>query len=344
MTRPRGARMALRGFFYALSILATIGACGGSAAPASPSAASTPLVFTVAPIDPAAIQFIVPLGNMAPWGHTLPTDHAYVYHHLQAGAFAPLTVLAPAAGIVDGTYPGAGGEVKIWVRVSATTTYYFDHVVPAAGIAVGSRIAAGSILGSSGGIAFDFAVRDEAASVGFLNPARYGLDTLYGHSPFGYFVEPLRSALYAKVQRSGGEPDGRFNYDVSGALSGNWFAEDLPVAQSSGADMSIGTRQLAFARDVRTPDRQRISIGGLGLTGLYGVPPDAPDFSAVTAVSGVVVYRLLELGEPGGVPGIQQLGLLAVQVLDAQRLRVEARPDRNAATMTFSAAASIYLR
>ena len=95
-------------------------------------------------------------------------------------------------------------------------------------------------------------------------------------------VEPIRSALYAKVQRAGSDLDGKVNYDVSGTLSGNWFADDLPVTQSSGNDISIGGRQIAFARDVRFPDRQRVSIGGFNVTGAWGVPPDAPDFAAIT--------------------------------------------------------------
>ena len=101
-----------------LVLVLGLAACGGSSSPASPSGvAAGPLVFTVSPIDPAAIQFIVPLGNMGPWGHTLPTDHAYIYHHLSSGAFAPVTVLAPAAGTIEGTYPGINGEIKVWVKV-----------------------------------------------------------------------------------------------------------------------------------------------------------------------------------------------------------------------------------
>ena len=138
---------------------------------------------------------------------------------------------------------------------------------------MGSRVAAGAAIGSSGGIAFDFAVRDETAPIAFLSPARYGLDTLYARSPLAYFEEPVRAALYARAQRTRADLDGRINYDVDGTLSGNWFAEDLPVAQSSGADMSTGTRQLAFARDARHPDRLRVSVGGLGFTGLYASPP-----------------------------------------------------------------------
>lgn len=300
--------------------------------------------FTVSPIDPATIQYIVPLGNMGPWAHTLPTDHAYVYHHINAGAFTPVTVLTPAAGTISSTYPGVNGEVKAWVTVNSRYTYYFDHVVLAAGLGVGSHVDAGAVFGTSPGIAFDFAVRDALTSVGFITPARYGLDTQHAQSPWPYFVEPIRTALYAKVERDGSERDGRINYDVSGRLSGNWFAEDLPVSPSSGNDSGIGMRQLAFARDARFPDRQRVSIGGFGFTGLYGVPADAPDFAAISPADGVVVYRLLETGEPGGPPGTRQQGLLVVQLTDGQHLRVDVIADQTALSGSFGAAAQVYVR
>ena len=328
-----------------LSLLTSLSAgCGGSSSPTAPSEPSGPPSFTVAPIAPSALMFIVPLGNMGPWAHTFPTDHAYLYHHLGSGTFQPLQVLAPAAGTIENTYPGLNGEVKVWVRINGQFTYYFDHLVLAAGLTNGSRVEAGSVVGTSGGAALDFAVRDMGFSVGFITPARYGLDTVHAQSPLKYFTEPLRSQLYAMVQREGTDRDGRVSYDVDGTLSGNWFAEDLPVASSTTNDVAVGTRQLAFARDGRFPDRQRVSVGGFGMTGLYGVPPDAPDFATQTPASGVTVYRLLETGEPGGPPGTRQLALLVTQLLDSRRLRVELVRDALSSTAGFSAAATVYVR
>ena len=64
----------------------------------------------------------------------------------------------------------------------------------------------------------------------------------------------------------------------------------------------------------------------------------------MTPSSGVVVYRLLSTGEPGGPPGTQQAGLLVVQMLDADRLRIEALHDTTGRNETFTAHAQIYLR
>ena len=88
-------------------VLALVGLfCGGcsvgsSSSPTSPSEPAGPPAFTVAPIEPSALQYIVPIGNMGPWAHTFPTDHAYLYHHLGSGTFTPIPVLAPAAGTIE---------------------------------------------------------------------------------------------------------------------------------------------------------------------------------------------------------------------------------------------------
>ena len=320
-----------------------VAACGGGPL-TSPSPAAGRLSFTASPIDPAALQFIVPLGNMGPYAHTLPTDHIYFYHHLNAAMVTPVPVTVPASGTVDFIL-NRGADSKIRVRVNGTYTYYFDHVTLAPGIAVGSRLEAGSRLGESAGIAFDFNVSNADVRLAFANPARYGQETLQTDAPLKYFEEPVRSALYAKVRRVGGDADGRINFDAAGTLSGNWFSDDLPLADSMrGDDPSVGMRQLAFARDAWFPDRQRVSIGGLGMTGLYGVAPDAADFTAITAASGTVVYRLLNLGEPGGPAGTDQLGVLVLQLDAAGRLRVEAVDDRIGRTASFTGNARTYVR
>jgi hypothetical protein len=340
----RIATAAIGAVLITLTLSLAAGCGGAGSSPTAPEDVSGSLAFTASPIDPALIQYIVPLGQMGPWAHTFPTDHAYIYHHLGASSFAPVTVFAPAAGTVNNTYPGQNGESKVWVKVNGRYSYYFDHVQLAGGLGVGAKVEAGAVIGVSAGIAFDFAVTDMATSQGFITPARYGTDSVYAQSPFPFFVEPIRSTLYSRVQRVGADLDGKINFDVAGTLSGNWFDDTLPVAGSTSNDITIGQRQIAFARDVRFPDRLRVSVGGFGMTGLYGVPPGAPDFTAVTPASGLVIYRLLNTGEPGGPAGVDQLGLLLVQLIDGGHLRVEVVNDRQSATASFSGQARNYIR
>ena len=60
--------------------------------------------------------------------------------------------------------------------------------------------------------------------------------------------------------------------------------------------------------------------------------------------SGLVIYRLLSVGDSFGPPPMSQFGLLLVQLLDAERLRIEAVPTTSARTAAFSANAQLYLR
>ena len=69
----------------------------------------------------------------------------------------------------------------------------------------------------------------------FVNPLRYPSTTVHGDAPLPYFDEPLRSRLYARVQRIGGDLDGRFDFDVAGRLVGNWILEGLAVNESAVA-------------------------------------------------------------------------------------------------------------
>ena len=305
--------------------------------------------MTVSPIDVSRLSYITPMGAMNPWGHTLPTDHIYFYHHDPSVASPPVPAYAPAAGRIESIFNG-GLEVK----VNDIFLYRIGPLALADGIEMGATVEAGRLLGHHSVLpAFDFSVLRSTLQLHFANPLRYSRDTLTADGPLKYFDEPVRSALAAKVLRAGGEIDGRIDYDVEGTLSGNWYAEDLPVADSGrGGEMYYGVRKLSFARDVHAPDRPRISIGGLGMTGLWATADSDPDFTEVTPAPGPVVYRLLLAGTPLAPPSDSQSGWLLVQLLDAQRLRIEAVPLPFVVRMdlagppaaTFSANAEIYLR
>ena len=150
---------------------------------------------------------------------------------------------------------------------------------------------------------------------GFVNPARLGISA-NTEAPLKYFDEPLRTQLYAKVERIGPDLDGKIDYDVPGRLSGNWFMTD-----------SIS---LSFAYDTYDPARVVISVGGgLSQTGVFSIAATDPIPRDVSVASGAVRYTLATWGETGqpqrvrsGVPTARML----VQMLDDQRIRVELFP------------------
>ena len=343
-------------------LVGTLAACHSSRAlpPAAPSPvdsrpvtpASMPgdLHFTASPREIGAIQTITALGALAPWGHTLPTDHVYIVHHEDLPTpYPPVAVYAPGAGTIERI---DGGRFNI--RVNATFQYYIAPLTPADGIAAGMTVNAGTLLGYHSTFpAFDFAVLRSTLHLAFANPARYGPDTYTSDGPMQYFDEPIRSALEAKVRRTGSDKQGQLTYDVVGTLAGNWFASDLPESASGiGGSQYYGTRRLSFARDVFSPDRPRVSLGGLGFTGLYGVTDDGPAFESVTPASGLVTFRLMVIGGPQSPPTGLQAGWLLVQVLDATQLQIEAvglpslvpAAAAGEAPRTFSSRAELYVR
>lgn len=311
---------------------------GGQPVTSGTPAAPAPLEFVQPPIDLAAVEFVVPIGNLNPPGHTLPTDHAYFYHRLRNPNAPVYPVVAPAGGTVR--YVTRGNDDAIGVQATATTIYYLAHVLVDAGLNSGAAVAAGQRLGVTSQLSFglDLGVINEGVAVFFVNPQRYGSNTLHAESPLPYFAEPLRSAIYGKIESAVPANNGRIDFDRAGRLSGNWFLEGL--APSESGNVAAGPRQLAFVRDVLNPAAVRISVGGtLALTGVFAVEAMAPDPADVSVASGAVGYRLF-FGQAGG----PSVGLLMVQLLDDTTLRAEIFAGSQDARADFTAAARTYLR
>jgi hypothetical protein len=235
-------------------------------------------------------------------------------------------------------------EAKIGIVVGSST-YYLDHVQLDGSITEGTMLTAGQRIGQSGSLTYgiDLGVFSSLKKNFFINPARYPPESVNGDAPLKYFEEPLRSRLYALVYTASGDRDGRFDYDVSGYLAGNWFLEGLPVEQSG--NFTAWPQHLAFVYDNYDPSSIRVSIGGtLGMVGAYAVQAGAPDPRTVSAATGKVAYQLTIGVPPGATPDPAKKGLLIVQMLDASRIRVEVFSGSQAADADFTSAARIYVR
>jgi hypothetical protein len=294
------------------------------------------LEFTTTPIDEANIEFVVPIGNLSPPGHTLPSDHTYFYHRLNHPSAPQFQVVAPAGGVVKDVRHDADDLIRI--QATPTMTYYMGHVIVDAAITRGKTLRAGDRIGVTSTLAFamDLGLVNSELTLFFITPTRYPPDTPHADSPFKYFSEALRSRLYAKEKGTG--HDGKIDFDQTGKLVGNWFHESLSVADSPYVD--AGSRELAFVRDVDDPSAVRVSIGGtLSVMGVWAIPADATDPANVTIASGLVSYRLVFLNSPAPAAGV-----LLVQLLDTARIKVETFPGSSAAPSGFTGAASIYVR
>jgi hypothetical protein len=307
----------------AVSLLAgVVVACGGGGSggpPTTPTDPGTgPWSFRASPIDVNLIHSIAPLGTVSGPSRWLPTDHLYFRFAEPSQSVVALrtSFFAPADGVVRDVFPGAGSDVGVDINVTTTMTYRIGHLIPAVALARGTRVTAGQRLGTTGSsFDIDLTLTNEAITLFFVNPARAG-NQVHIEAPLRYFDEPLRSQLYAKVQRFPPDLDGRINFDVADRLSGNWFTSDsIP---------------LVFAYDSWDPGQVVISVGGALLrSGIYTIDTSDPAPRDVSVASGLVRYTLYAgPGRPGapppgtGVPG-PSVARLLVQMLDSLHIRAE---------------------
>jgi hypothetical protein len=297
----------------------------------TPAPTATALVFSTSPVALEQLRFIIPLGNLNPPGHTIPTDHIYFY--FADPAFESPTVrrtdfFAPADGVVtDVIDNGAGADRKVRLQATSSIAYYVDHLIPSVSLARGAQVTAGQRLGTTGGaFGIDLGVVNDAVTLpGLINPSRYGIDTLHADAPLKYFAEPLRSQLYAKVRALAPESGGKIDFDVPGRLSGNWYGQ-------------TDQAPLAFAYDTFDPNAVRISMSsGLALApGVFEIGTGEPQPKDVSVASGPVVYSLMR--------GSTAFGHMRIEMQADQQTRVEVFTPASASAAAFTAAAKVFVR
>jgi hypothetical protein len=307
-----------------VAVFAAAGCGSSGGGPTSPSSTTTPselgttLTFTRSPIDPSAILFITPLGNLNPPGHTLPTDHIYFYHHVpgQPSNGIQYDIFAPADGTISVISKAI--DDQIFIRASSLHMYYLDHLQLDGGFSVNQKITAGQHLGKTvaGEYGIDLGLMNSGITLPFIVPARYSGNSLHADAPLKYFAEPLKTQLYALVQGTGVNRDGQVSFDQPGRLVGGWFHETLAVAESANA--SAWSRQLAFVRDNLDPSKIRIASGGTTLpAGVYSIGAGDPDPASVTTASGSVTYQITSTSFGGAA------GPMTVTMLSDTRIRVQ---------------------
>lgn len=339
--------------------LCTLLACGdgGSTAPTTISSglpgmdapsitAKGPGVFTFAPFDTTVIKLISPLGQLGPPGHVLPTDHIYIHFVDPKGSpsnnnCSARPVYAVGSGIVNFMLQPVGTDWKVGVQMTRTFMYYFDHIYPQPGMVVGTPVTAGQQIGTTNGFcpSIDLGVIDlDVTLPGILTPERYA-STAHTGAPLKYFTEPIRSALYRRIDRTPSDPirDGRIDYGIRGRLIGDWFLETLPRTPDSTGPVGW-TQSLAFVYDNVTPATIRVSIGGTLPVGLWAVEGNTPDPALVSLATGKVVYKLIPYG------GAAVPAMLAVQLIADDRIRIQVFIGSTDPNPAFTAAAREYVR
>lgn len=306
------------------------------------------LAFTHSIMALSDINNIIPLGNLNPPGHTLPTDHIYF---VTKGIGKE--VLAPASGrILEITKGSANNDDALKIAVTKTTTYYLGHIYLDANLAEGDEVAGGQKLGLSGGAAaVDLGVMNKDISNPLLNQ-HHPANTLFGDAPLKYYGDPsLRELLYALVRPtddpeyvapSQAAKDGVFVFDQAGKLIGDWFRDGTLAYEWE--------EQLSFSYACFYPDQLRIAIGRDNATqcmlfAVKSADPTPPRPEDVSAASGAVAYQLYNgnnasKGEPTG----SRVGLMMVEMPTDDTLKIEIFSDAISSTRAFTDAAWYYER
>lgn len=347
-------------------LVAACGGGGGGGGGGAGSGASTdnsfgitatgPGVLSVSPLATSTLVYATPLGSLNPPGHTLPTDHTYLYFvdpwngHQQDNDCSKRPVYAAGSGVINFVLQTESlGDTKVMVQMTKTFYYYYDHVLLLPGIGQGTRVAAGDQIATTTGRcpSMDLGVLDSEAPVpsGWVNPARYGDSGMRPASPYKYMTEALRTLYYSRSRVLEGVPadkDGRIDWGVKGRLAGDWFHSSLVTAPASTVMGPDGwPKHLAFVYEwfARAP---RISVGGV-ISNPGALTPDleTPDWASISPASGLRAIH--GLGRQGTIGD----GWFLVQMLAEDRIKVEFVRDAFTgapAPTAFTAAAQEYVR
>lgn len=222
---------------------------------------------------------------------------------------------------------------------------------------------AGDTLGKIGGNPVDWSLMDATKKLsGLITPNLYKSEPWKIHviDPVSVYTGELQAQLIAKSLRTTAPYGGKIDYDKKGALIGNWFRE--------GTNGYTGTNQerywdghLSIAPNYIDPSATTVSLGNWqGKAAQFTASSGAPNPETVTGASGPVKYELIEQSytSPSGVQLDGQLvkgaqvvqtgsikGVILVEVLEGEKVKVELFPGKTAAQVAgFTSAATTYYR
>jgi hypothetical protein len=293
-----------------------------------------PVVFEVPPVEYGAIDIACPMGNLNPPGHTFPSNHMGFY---LSGTGSHL-VRAHAAGTIQKIYYNSGfDDYSIQFKHTGRVYSYLDHVEnPYGRVKAGAEVQAGDSIGRATSY-LDVGVIDYDTTRHFIVPGRYHENSLHCGDVYLYFTEDVRQKLLARNRRTAEPRGGKIDFDIDGALSGNWFLDGTPVTWEASSYL-YGESQIAFVYDMWDPSKIVIACGG----GWSAAPfccflsVNSPDPAAVTTARGLVKYQTIHAGKTD---------VVAVQMLKSRKIKVEVFANTTSGAVTgFTANAKIYVR
>ena len=339
------------------------------------------VLFQYPPADLAAIELIIPMGNMND-SHVTPVDHAYFVNQLQPEK--EIDVFSPAEGIVTKIQRMAASimegvdaaidDHRIIIDHPCSVSSYYIHIdnlaprlqaegpPPGGFVQVQIPVEAGELLGTYTQN-LDYNMVDLNFTLdGFLVPSSYAMEPWKIHIPnyFDYYTPEIQEQFVAKSPRTIEPIAGQFAYDIDGRLVGTWFQKD--TNGYAGADLNrYWAGHLTFAYDKYDPRAIVVSVGTFDGRSTQGVVTgNSPDPADVTIESGLILYELRPwdyyadgtfwngwnlVKGPTLLPRTESYGVIAVELVGDRELRVETFPGLKPADIEgFSTAALTYVR
>lgn len=343
--------------------------------------------FSSPPLPMDQLGFIIPMGQMND-GHVTPTDHVYVAPTNTAAADNTFDVVMPADGTVvavsampaqyvgDRNQQTAAEDHRLVIAHNCQYYSIFIHVhqlsdalkqavgtlQPNENKSVAIELKAGDKLGKIGGSPVDWSLMDVNQKLkGFITPDLYKRESWKIHviDPISVYSGDLKKQLIAKSLRSAEPYGGKIDYDVAGALIGNWFQEGTNGYEGASMDR-YWDGHLSVVPDPLDPTNTVVSIGNWDGKAAQLVVKGKVDPATVTKATGLVKYELLSIsylanGQPynGQRPAkditISQnstlKGTILFEVGDDEHLKVQVFPGKAASAVSgFTDAARTYER
>ena len=328
--------------------------------------------LTVSPVEQNKIYEIVPLGNLNPPDHTLPTEHMYFW----LGEEPPVSsvdIKVPGdlylIRIQSTSYLDKGREdYGMTFAICKDIYIYFLHIQELApefkalisdkdcrtsetheggsyrycNTQLNRKVDVGTLLGKVGGSythSFDFGAYDYRIKHEFANPERYTSKTPNVICPLDLYEDATKSKLFSEVKRTVEPKCGTNVQDVKGTLQGNWFYGDATA--ESPEDWY---KHLAFVQYNFDPKQSAISVGGVFMeSGYWTFTPQHSGninraFSEVTSGSIYCYSGGSEDGRGGPIPG-----KIIVQLTSEKELKIEQQGGSCSGAYTFKSP-TIYKR
>lgn len=229
-------------------------------------------------------------------------------------------------------------------------------------------VKAGEMLAKLGSNPFDWTMVDTQTKLaGFITPSLYDGEPWKIHSidPLSIYTGDIKTKLEALSLRSVAPLGGKIDYDVKGALVGNWFKQGSGGYSSNNGENTnrYYDGHLAIAPDYIDPTSTIVSIGNWEGTAKQFTVKGKVDPAKITAASGPTKYELLSSNNYKTADGKQWdykifpakplvigqespvLGTILLEVLSGEKLKVQKFPGKTAAQVSgFDDNALIYER